>query len=53
MGRTLKRKHPFIMITKILVWNVKGWWAKKEEIKEKIIGFDIVILTETKSRIRI
>lgn len=34
----------------MVVWNVRRWWAKREEIKKKVKGFDIVILTETKSR---
>lgn len=34
----------------MLVWNVRGWWSKKEEIKEKVKEYDIVILTETKSK---
>lgn len=38
------------MQTKMLVWNVRGWWSKKEEIKEKVKEYDIVILTETKSK---
>lgn len=35
---------------KMLVWNVRGWWNKREEIKEKVKKYDIIILTETKSK---
>lgn len=38
------------MATKILGWNIRGWKARKEEAKERIRPYDVVILTETKIR---
>lgn len=32
------------------MWNVRGWWSKREEIKEKIKNYDIIILTEIKNK---
>lgn len=37
------------MQLKILLWNVKGWWSRREEIKEKIKNYDVIILTEIKN----
>lgn len=39
-------KHPNI---DILLWNCRGYKNKKNEIKERINIYDIIILTETKS----
>lgn len=36
----------------MLVWNVRGWWNKRDEIKEKIKEYDIAVLTEIKNRKR-
>lgn len=37
------------MQLKILLWNVRGWWSRREEIKEKINNYDVIILTEIKN----
>lgn len=38
------------MYLKTLIWNVRGWWNKREEIKERIKNYDLVILTEIKNK---
>lgn len=45
----LKMNHPNI---DILLWNCRGYKNKKNEIKERINIYDIIILTETKSNIQ-
>lgn len=39
-----------IMDIKILTWNARGWKNKKEELSKRVQDYNIIVVTEKKSK---